>query len=190
MQLQIEEDALRKRLTRIDDQIRSMTLRARTVGTLLIPRDGAQQEQFYPQGKEVGFILTDAPGMLVKVALTEAQASLVRDHTTHVTVVLPDGSHRIVGGQLQRETPSITQVLPNPALGSSAGGPVLTDPADAEGRRTLAPVVIVDVVVPDVPTKLIGVRTWVRFEHPAEPLASQWGRSVKQAFLSRLGSRL
>jgi putative peptide zinc metalloprotease protein len=186
--LQLEREALQLNLKRLDERLDGLSLQARSAGVLFIPRDGGQPGHFYRQGQELGYILSDHPGLLVKVALTEAQAALVRERTQSVTVLLEDGPKRIVHGELDRETPNITRTLPSPVLGSAAGGPILTDPTDAEGRQTLAPVGLVDVRVPDEPSRWLGSRVWVRFDHGHEPLGWQWLRSLKQAFLAGLGA--
>lgn len=184
--LSSEREAVRIGAERLDHRIETLTLHARSAGVLLMPRDGGQEGHFYRQGAELGYVLSDASPMLVRVALSEAQAALVRERTTAVTVQVDGRSGRIVPGVLDRETPSVTRVLPSPVLGSAAGGPILTDPADAQGRQTLAPVAVVDVRVPGEAARLIGSRVWVRFDHAREPLGKQWARTLKQAFLSGL----
>ena len=185
----LEREGVVATLERLDQRIEALSLHARSAGTLLMPRDGGQEGHFYRQGKELGYVLPDVPGLLVKVALSEAQASLVREQTTSVTVLLDNGAgQRFVHGILDRETPSVTRTLPSAVLGSAAGGPVLTDPADADGRQTVAPVALVDVEVPGEPVRWIGARVWVRFDHASEPLGYQWFRAVKQAFLGGLSA--
>jgi putative peptide zinc metalloprotease protein len=186
--LAMERDAVHAGLERLDQRIAALTLKTRSEGILLMPRDGGQEGHFYRQGKELGYVLSGEPGLLVKVALSESQAALVRERTTTVSVLLEDGPPRIVPGTLDRETPSVTRTLPSAVLGSAAGGPVLTDPSDTEGRQTLAPVGLVDVRVPGEPARWIGARVWVRFDHASEPLGHQWVRSLKQAFLSGLAT--
>jgi len=181
-----ERDSARATLARLDDRIASLALRAHIGGVLLLPRDGGQEGHFYRQGKELAYVLPDQMGLLVKVALSESEAALVRERTTGVSVMLPDGSRRIVPARLDRETPGVTRTLPSAALAKANGGPVPVDPSDTEGRQAMAPVTLVDVRVPDEATQWIGARTWVRFDHGHEPLGRQWARKLEQAFLSAL----
>lgn len=181
-----ERDSARATLVRLDERLNALTLRARTAGTLLVPRDSGQEGHHYRQGKELAYVLPDQAGLLVKVALSESGAALVRERTTRVSVLMPDGSQRIVAARLDRETPGVTRTLPSPALAQANGGPVPVDPADKEGRQALAPVTLVDVRVPDEATQWIGARTWVRFDHAHEPLGQQWTRRLEQSFLSTL----
>lgn len=186
-QIALERDAVQARIEHLDARLRAMTVRAAVSGVLVLPRDKIQEGQFYRQGVELGYVLSEQPGLLIRVALDETQAALVRERTLSVAVRLAAAPRVALRARVERETPNVTRELPTPLLGTAAGGPVPTDPSDSEGRATLAPVVIVDVEVPDHPTELIGARAWVRFEHPAEPLAFQWGRVLKQSFLGRQG---
>lgn len=187
--LALDRDAMQTRLERIDVQLHAMAVRAGAQGELVMPRDSGQPGHFYRQGQDIGYILTDRPGMLVKVALTEAQAARVRELTSAVSVRLAAAPQKEWAATLQRETPGVTRTLPSAVLGSPAGGQIATDPADSAGLATVSPVALVDVQVPATPTTLLGARAWVRFDHPAEPLARQWGRALKQSFLSRLGAQ-
>lgn len=185
--LSLEQAAAQSKLARIEQQLQALTVRAGLGGTLLIGRHQVQPGQFFTQGTELGFVLPPGPGMVVKVALTEAQAALVRHATQRISVRLPGHPARVVEGRLQRETPEVTQTLPTPVLGSAFGGPMLSDPGDPDQRRTVSPVSLVEVVVPQAQTEFIGLRAEVRFDHGAEPLGWQWARSLRQAFLGRLG---
>ena len=57
------------------------------------------------------------------------------------------------------------------------------DPSDKEGLRTLAPVFLFDVVMPQQPAGRIGARAWVRFDLGYEPLGWQWARRLRQLLL-------
>ncbi len=186
--LGLERDAVGVNLSRLDQQLGAMTVQAPRAGQWIVPKDTAQPGHYYRRGDEVGYILSDEPTMLVKVALTEAQAALMREHASQVTVRLAAAPQDELPATLDRETPSVTRTLPSAVLGSTAGGPIATDPDDSTGRKTLASVVMVDVRVPGHRTELIGARAWVRIDHQREPLARQWGRVLQQAFLSRLAA--
>ncbi len=182
----LEREEARAALARVDERLAGLTVKANASGTLLVPRNEGQEGHVYRRGRELAYILPRGPGVLVKVALSESQAALVREKTQTVSVVLPDGRTHVVPATLQRETPEVTRNLPSAVLGSAAGGPILIDPTDSDGRRALASVAIVDVWVPGEPARWIGARAWVRFDHGGEPLGWQWARTLRQAFLSRL----
>jgi putative peptide zinc metalloprotease protein len=183
-----ELSALQGRIERLDERLASMQLRAGVAGTLMLPRLGEREGHFFAHGSELGYVLNDDP-MLVKVALTEEQAALVRGGPREVTVRLSGNSGEVLQGRIEREAPSASRELPVAALGSSAGGPIPVDPADAHGRTALAPVVTIDVRVPSLPGRHIGMQAWVRFEHESEPVLNQVSRHVRQLFLRSLGSR-
>ena len=74
-------------------------------------------------------------------------------------------------------------LLPAPALGDRHGGPVPLDPADREGQRTRYPVFALDVALDGASGVPVGQRAWVRLGLPAEPVAVQVGRRVRQLLL-------
>jgi putative peptide zinc metalloprotease protein len=187
--LGLERDAVQAQLARLDRQLASLEIRARATGTLVAHRDNVQPDHYFAHGQEIGYVVPEQPRLLVKVALTEAQAAMVRGATRDVSVQLDAGRRAPQPARLERETPNAVRELPNAALGSAHGGPVPTDPADVNGLRTLAPVDVVDVVVDGLPSPALGARAWVRFDHRLEPLGLQWYRALTQAFLSRLGRR-
>ena len=186
-QVALEKDAVEARLARLDDQLDSLTVRAHAAGRLVIPKDSGQPGHFYRQGIDLGYVVSGHRAVLVKVALTDAQAAKVRHDTRAVTVRLDSAASEVLPAALDRDSASVTKTLPSAVLGSAAGGPVPTDPDDAGGRLALVPVAVMDVRVTGHRTDLIGAKAWVRFDHADEPLAHQWGRALQQAFLSRLG---
>jgi putative peptide zinc metalloprotease protein len=191
-----ERDGVAARLARLDERIAALEVRAKVDGTLVLPRERESEGTFFAQGSEIGYVLTGEP-VLVKVALTEPQAALVRQrhavtHDPHaaamVSVRLAHAPDEELEGRIERETPGVTRELPSAVLGSSAGGPIATDPADPKGRQTLQPVSVIDVRVARRTADHMGMRAWVRFEHADEPLATQALRWLRQLFLRSLGA--
>ena len=64
--------------------------------------------------------------------------------------------------------------------GAILGGPVAVEGDAQRGARTVDAIFEVTLALTDAPDGWIGERAWVRFAHPAEPLARQWGRSARQ----------
>lgn len=187
-QLAAERATVQTEVTRLDERLATLSVAARIDGTLVLPRSQESDGHFYAQGRELGYVLPNEP-VLVKVALTEAQAALVRAGSAQVGVRLADRHGTVHRGRIERETPGITRELPSAALGASAGGPIATDPGDKTGRRTLQPVTLVDVRLDELRSAPMGMRAWVRFEHTGEPLVAQWARALRQLFLRSLGAR-
>jgi putative peptide zinc metalloprotease protein len=88
-----------------------------------------------------------------------------------------------VTGRLSREIPAATFQLPSAALSERNGGAIVTDSGDPEHLRTLDPVLIVDIAVPQSPIHRIGGRAWVRFDFGSAPLALQWAQALRQLLL-------
>ncbi|HEV7799813.1 MAG TPA: hypothetical protein VGP15_01935, partial [Burkholderiales bacterium] len=57
-----------------------------------------------------------------------------------------------------------------------------------EGLRTQQPIVLVDLKLPAEEFQRIGARTWVRFDHDAQPLASRWYRQARQLLLQHFNA--
>ncbi|EHR72502.1 membrane-fusion protein [Burkholderiales bacterium JOSHI_001] len=184
-----ERDALQAQLLRLDERVATLQLKAGATGRLVLPRTAEREGHPLTQGTELGYVLNNEP-LLVKLALTEAQAALVRRAPPQVSVRLAGRVEEVLPAVLEREQPGATRHLPSAVLGSPAGGPIATDPGDREGRTALQPVTLLDIRVPGVPGgQAIGQRAWVRLEHPGEPLVLQWARQVRQLFLRSLGAR-
>jgi putative peptide zinc metalloprotease protein len=63
---------------------------------------------------------------------------------------------------------------------------VPSDPRDTRGGKALASKFQFDLELPaDTPPPSFGGRAYVRFTFEPEPLAQQWYRRVRQAFLAR-----
>jgi putative peptide zinc metalloprotease protein len=185
--LEAQRVAMEAQIERLDQRVDALQVRARAAGTLVLPRARSQEGHFLPQGRELGYILVEEP-MLVKVALTESQAALVRQGTRAVRVRLAHAPHEELAGRIERITPGATHQLPVAVLGSAHGGPIATDPADAQGLRSVQPVTLVDVRVPAQVAQHMGMRAWVRFEHAPESLARQGLRALRGLFLRSLGA--
>lgn len=183
-----ERDALDAQIARLQERLDSLAVRAQVPGTLALPRDVDAEDHRYEQGAEIGYVIDEQP-LLVKVALTEAQAALMRAHgTSEVDVRLAQAPGTVLHGVVERETPGVTHQLPSPILGSAHGGPIPTDPADAHGQRALQPVSVIDVRVPTQATDHLGMRAWVRLDHGSEALLTQGWRTLRQLFLRSLGA--
>ncbi len=80
-----------------------------------------------------------------------------------------------------------THDLSSRALSTAAGGPIVIDPNDPEGRRALEPHVTIDLepAQPE-PTLRAGQRARVRFSLKPEPLLTQSWRRVRQWFRGNL----
>jgi putative peptide zinc metalloprotease protein len=71
-------------------------------------------------------------------------------------------------------------------LGSGGGGEVPVDPRDPAGRRAIEKMFEVELELPATSALVnAGGRVYIRFDLGSEPLGVQWGRRLRQLFLSR-----
>ena len=140
------------------------------------------------QGDRVGLVSESRPTR-VRAAVDERVAGLIRERGAVVTARFADALGTVVEARMAGETPAAGHVLPSSALGTAGGGAVRVDRADLAGVRTLEPVFEILLEIPDPPgPPVLGQRVHLRFDHGTAPLAGQWWDTVRQAFLSRLGT--
>ena len=180
----LEEEARRIEgdLRRIEERIGLLEVRSASAGRLALPNQDDLLGTFVKRGATLGFIL-DGREIGVRAAVPERDAALIRQGRGKVEVRLAEAVPASVVAGLVREVPAAVHELPSPALGDRGGGPYATDPADRDGVRSIEPVVLVDLALPDRALERVGGRVWVRFDHGTEPLAMQSWRRLRQLFL-------
>ena len=168
-------------LDRVEALVDNLTVRSQTAGRLVLPRSEDLPGSFVPKGTNLGYVLTTAPTAIRAVVPNES-APLIRAGSRSAEVFLP-GKGSATPAQLGRDAPAAAHELPSAALGARGGGHHVTDPADKEGKRTLEPVFLFDLVLQGELLQSIGQRAWVRFDLEAEPLAVQGYRRLRQLLL-------
>ena len=171
-------------LRHVEARIASLAVRSNLNGTLVLPRSGDLPGTFAERGSTMGYVL-DGAQIVVRAAIDQQDAALVRGNTRKVLVRLAEAPGVTLEARHLREVPAASMELPSAALGDSAGGPHVTDPEDKKGLRLKQPVVLIDLTLPAQQLERVGGRAWVRFDHGLEPLASQWVRAGRQLFLAR-----
>ena len=179
-----EIDRLQADLARANEKIANLEIRSGVSGQLVMPEQQDIVGTFVRQGTTLGYVFK-SENVSVRAAVPEYDATLVREDTRDISVRISDRPGEVFAGRLVRDLTAATQELPSVALGEQGGGPFVTDPSDANGLHVMEPVVLFDLVVPDKNLERAGGRAWVRFEHGAEPIVSQWYRRVRQVFLKR-----
>jgi putative peptide zinc metalloprotease protein len=167
---------------RLQQRVDELVLRAHIDGpvALIAPDDLAGR--MLRKGELLGYLLA-GEDMLVKVAVPQEESVRVREHTRSVSALPMDRTAQASAGVLVGEVPAAGAELPSVALGSAAGGSILTDPNDKDGARAIEPVAVFDVRLPHVAADRLGGRVVVRFDHGMEPVAVQWSRQLRQLFL-------
>ena len=179
-----EIDHAEAELKRADQRVTQLEVRAGVAGTLSVPRFADLPGAFVRRGAAIAYVLPETE-MRVRAAVDQDRAHLVRHRTREVEVRLADAMSAGVPARLGAATPAATRQLPSPALGERGGGQYPTDAADADGLRSLDPVVLYDVFLTQRTLERVGGRAWVRFNHGYEPLAFQIYRRASQLFLKQ-----
>lgn len=172
-------------LDRALERSASLVVLAGGQGVFHVTRAKDLPGRYLRKGEILGYV-TDQPPHLARVVVTQAEVDRVRQSTQHVSLRLAQSVPAVFDGRLVREVPAGESRLPSPALSVQGGGQITVDPQDPQGTRTLERLFQFDVQF-DQPLRLalFGQRVHVRFEHPWEPLATQWLRSIRRVFLSR-----
>jgi putative peptide zinc metalloprotease protein len=174
-------------LERIETRIAQLEIRSRIAGRMVMARPDDLPGAFLKKGQLLGHVL--APGeLIVRAAVPNEDAALVRERTRASRVWLNEKPGGALQGELRREVPAAAFTLPTAALADHNGGPVQTDPADPEHLRTLQPVFMIDVALPQAETQRVGGRAWVRFDFGSEPLAFQWMHALRQLLLEHFAT--
>jgi putative peptide zinc metalloprotease protein len=98
---------------------------------------------------------------------------------------LVDRPDKTFEARIIREVPEGELYLPSRALAIDGGGEIATDPRDTKGPKALERMFQFDLALDGLDhMSYFGQRVSVRFEHPPEPLAIQWYRSIRLLFLT------
>jgi putative peptide zinc metalloprotease protein len=160
---------------------------APAAGTFIVPAAQDFPGMYVKQGQLLGYVarLEDTN---VRVVISQADISLVRDKTRDVQIMFNSQSGRPVTARIQREIPAANFELPSSVLGSAGGGKIQVDPTDQQGLRARQQVFQLELAFTgEIPRAYFGERVQVRFDHGSAPLAQQWYRRGRQLFLRSFG---
>lgn len=183
----LAEDLAREkaRLVRQEERLDALLVASGTTGHVEILRARDLPGRYVEKGDLLGYVL-GKPSRTVRVVVPQDDISLVRDQLRSVEVKLADRIGETFKAHIVREIPGGQDRLPSKALAQQGGGPFAVDPRDTEGLQTLNRVFQFDLELPESVGKVqLGTRVYVLFRHAAEPLLEQWGRRLRQLFLSR-----
>jgi putative peptide zinc metalloprotease protein len=183
-----EEDAATQAATlaELDREREGLTVRARVDGVLVLPAQADLPHRLVAKGDVLGYVL-DERRAGVRAVVDERDAGLLRAGVQAAWVRLDDGHGPALPARIAREVPAATDELPSEVLAAGSGGAFATDPQHGYGRRTLRPVVVVDLTLPDDAIRRIGGRVAVRFELPPRTLAERAALRLRQVFLRQVG---
>jgi len=138
------------------------------------------------QRGEVLAYVTDSAATTVRVVVPQAERDLVGKRTRRVEIRPADRIGKPIQARIQREVPAATDELPSMTLSLQGGGKIGLDPSKPGDGRTLEKLFVLDLELPPgEQANYLGGRIYVRFEHEPEPLAGQWYREIRRAFLKK-----
>jgi putative peptide zinc metalloprotease protein len=162
-----------------------LQLRSPSDGVFVI-QDAQNFAGRYAQRGETLAYVSDVTARTVRVAVPQAEGDLVRKGTRNVEIRPADRLGHPIHARIQREVPAATDELPSMTLSLQGGGKIGLDPGKPGDPRALEKLFVLDLELPPgEQAALIGARIYVRFEHEREPLADQWYREARRAFLKR-----
>lgn len=163
--------------------------------TLLSPTDGefapvepnALLDRYVAQGQLLGYVISNGSRVVTSV-VTQAEVGQIRRGVAHARVRLAERPFSEIVARELRETPGGGHSLASRSLGVLGGGRLAVDAKDAAGMTAAERVFTLELTLPPATeTAGIGGRAFVRFDHPAQPIATQMVRALEQLFLRRLG---
>ncbi|MGI9333339.1 MAG: efflux RND transporter periplasmic adaptor subunit [Gammaproteobacteria bacterium] len=178
-------DTARAKLERAEQRQAQLVVRSQAEGVLVVPNAQSLEGRYVRQGDVLGYVVAGAR-MTVRVAVDQANVTLVRERTLGVDVKFADRLERSFAAEVEREVPAANDKLPSRVLGSAGGGAIDVNPADDTGLEVLKPIFQLDLAVPGYAGPVhYGTRVHVRFDHGTDTLAQQWWRELRQVFLRR-----
>jgi len=164
----------------------ALLVRSSVAGQFVIPQAWKLKGGYLSQGQLMGYIINPAE-LIVTAALTQEDIGLVRQQVASTEVRLAERLGESISVEIERVTPGGSKTLISRALGAAGGGQIPVLSSDERGLTASEKVYHVDLRLPEGQRVAgVGERAYVRFNHGAEPLGSQWWRSGRQLILSRL----
>ena len=181
----LAEDRIRQlqaEVERLESLVARLTLRAGMAGQVVIAEPQRSIGRWLAQGDTVAQVLP--PGAArVRALVRNEDVARVRDRPGEIAVRLAHAGTTAVPAVVERAVPRASRELPSPALGSLAGGPLPTDPADRSGRTAAEPRFAFDLRLPEGVDARVGTRVMVSFEHGRTVAATLLARRTRELFL-------
>ncbi|MEY4906442.1 MAG: hypothetical protein RL260_160 [Pseudomonadota bacterium] len=181
-----EAAALQIREAELVLRIEQMALRSPRAGRVSWIEPQTLLGRYVQRGELLGYVLAD-DRLVARTVVRDEDIAWLLSGVRSVSVMRPEEAGQAHAGRWDGVVPETGSVLPAAALGVQVGGRIETDPTDADGLRTLQPVAVIDVQVPDLAVQRLGSRLLVRFDHGAQPLGARLLRRLQQLTLRHLG---
>lgn len=175
--------AIQAEIELLQTRVVNLTVRSPSKGVFHSTRQYYLQGSFLQQGDEIALI-EKSDQVRVRTALLQDEVGLVRQATKSVSIQFASAPGRTITAEIEQDIPIATQELPSQVLGAQGGGRLAVDAVQAGGTRVTEKVFLLDLILRDFEQSgHYGERAYVRFRHPAQPLAIQWYRSLQQLFI-------
>jgi putative peptide zinc metalloprotease protein len=162
-----------------------LKVRSPSDGTFIIQDPQNAPGRFAQRGEVLAYVTDDA-ATTVRVVVPQAEQDLVRKRTQRVEIRPADRIGHPIQARIQREVPAATDELPSMTLSLQGGGKIGLDPTKSGEAKSLEKLFVLDLEIsPGEQATYLGGRIYVRFEHVPEPLADQWLREIRRAFLKK-----
>ena len=179
------------RLAHARARVKEMVVTSPGDGVFIMPEPQNAPGRFLQRGDQAGYVM-DFSTVTVRVVVQQGDMDLVSRATQNVEIRPVERVSEVVKATIRNAQPAATDQLPSLALSLQGGGQIGIDPAKPRdpGRpneaRSLTSLFVYDInLAADARVWTLGNRVHVRFNHPAEPLATQWYRSVRRVFLAK-----
>jgi putative peptide zinc metalloprotease protein len=175
----------RARYVRMTERAEQLVVRSAVAGRFVVDRPEDLPGRFFRKGELFGHVIQDAR-RIVRVVVSQDDVDLVRNRLQRVDVRVAERMAEVYPANVVREVPAAKAQLPSTALSSEGGGTIAADPREPKGGKALASTFQYDLELPrEAPHLGYGGRVYVRFAFQPEPLAQQWYRRIRQAFLAQ-----
>jgi putative peptide zinc metalloprotease protein len=180
-----EAQTTRKELEHARRLYEDLTVRSPTSGTFVLSLPAQDlPDRFLRKGQEIGYVVP-VETVTARVLVSQDDVDLVRSDTEAVRVKLAGRLYETFAAELGREVPAASNRLSNLALSSLGGGPAPLDPQNSREPTALNSWFEFELVLPSTQALVLGEHVYVRFEHPAEPVAWRIYRAIRQVFLKQ-----
>jgi putative peptide zinc metalloprotease protein len=179
---------LAERLKDARERERNLVVEAERSGRfVLAPEEDApgMPGRFVKRGQLLGYVIADR-NPVVRLLASQADVDLIDQSTTTVEAYLAEDVEHPIAARILRESPAAQQDVPSLALTTRGGGTIALDPSQTRRPQALFSFFQLDVeLLEPTASQLLGSRVYVRFEHPNEPIAWRFLRSMRQFFLGQ-----
>ncbi len=166
----------------IQARLKQMRVISPNDGEFILPQGRDNLGQFYHRGDVIAYVL-DYAKLPLTVLVAENDIENVRNNTQSVSIKLVSNPHHSYESRILRQVPAPTHQLPSAILATDGGGLIALDPSSLTGLQSYHGYFQVEVDAAKIDKFRFDERAHVLFEHPAEPLAYRWYRSIRRVFL-------